>query len=104
MAWFEVGDVVRVQMPRAVNKRGVMGIHVMFTTSPEAKFDGAVGTIIEIDPIGTHNEPLYLVDFREHENRTAIPWTRQWFREEWIQYVEEKPARGVEMRRPAETS
>ena len=104
MTWFEVGDVVRVQMPRARNKRGVMGIHVMFTTSPEAKFDGAVGVITEIDPVGTHNEPLYLVDFAGQENRMAIPWTKQWFREEWIQHVEEKPERGVAARRPIQTS
>jgi hypothetical protein len=104
MAWFEVGDTVRVQMPRALDKRGVMGIHVMFKTSQEARFDGAVGTITDINPIGTHGVPLYLVDFRGHENRIAIPWSVQWFRQEWIQPVEEKPARGREMVRPVETS
>ena len=104
MAWFEVGDTVRVQMPRARNKRGVVAIHVMYTTSQEAKFDGAVGTITDINPEGTHGVPLYLVDFRDHENKTAIPWTVQWFRQEWIQHVEEPPRRGVETRRPVETS
>ena len=104
MAWFEVGDTVRVQMPRARNKRGVMGVHVMYTTSPEARFDGAVGTIIQIDPVGTHGVPLYLVDFSGKENRAAIPWTRQWFREEWIQHAGEKPERGVAVRRPVETA
>jgi hypothetical protein len=54
--------------------------------------------------VGTHNEPLYLVDFRGHDNRAAIPWTKQWYRKEWIQHVEEKPERGVETRRPVETS
>lgn len=87
MAWFEVGDDVRVTMPHAANKRGVMGVHVMYTTSPEAKFDGAVGTITDIDPTGTHGIALYLVDFRGHENRGAIPWAVQWFREDWIRRV-----------------
>ncbi len=95
MADFQVGDTVRVAMPRGRNSRGVMGVHVMFTTSPEAKFDGATGTIVDIDPDGTHNIPLYLVDFRGHENRVAIPWTAQWFRENWIQYVD-RPAKAGE--------
>lgn len=84
MADFHIGDVVRVTMPHAKNKRGVMGVHVMYTTSQEAKFDGAVGTITDIDPTGTHGIPLYLVDFRDHENRVAIPWAVQWFRENWL--------------------
>lgn len=104
MSWFEVGDEVRVAMPRAKNKRGVTGIHVMYTTSPEAKFDGAVGTVTEIDPTGTHGIPLYLVDFTGHENRAGVPWTKQWFRQEWIQHVEEPARGGKKMIRPVETS
>jgi hypothetical protein len=94
MAGYQVGDIVRVAMPRGKSTRGVMGVHVMFKTSPEAKFDGAVGTVVDIDPDGTHNIPLYLVDFKGHENRVATPWTAQWFRENWIQYVEEPPKAG----------
>ncbi len=104
MARFEVGDTVRVQLPRAVNKRGTVSIHVMYTTSQEAKFDGAVGTITQIDPEGTHGVPLYLVDFLGHENRVAIPWTKQWFREEWIQRVEEKPRADRPVLQPAASS
>jgi ribosomal protein L21E len=100
MAGFEIGDTVRVAMPRGKNTRGVMGVHVMFTTSPEAKFDGAVGTVTDIKPDGTHNIPLYLVDFKGHDNRTAIPWTAQWFRENWIQYVDEPPKAGKPIARP----
>ncbi|HWK81580.1 MAG TPA: hypothetical protein VNP95_12465 [Thermomicrobiales bacterium] len=84
MARYAVGEAVTVRMPRGVNKRGVMGISVMYTTSQEAKFDGATGTVTEINPRGPHGIPLYLVDFSTHENRTAIPWTAQWMREEWI--------------------
>lgn len=91
MARSEIGDEVKVTMPHAPNKRGVMGVHVMFTTSPEAKFDGAVGTITQIDVDGTHGIPLFLVDFRDHENTVRIPWGVQWFRENWIRHVE-KPA------------
>ncbi|MGB3330607.1 MAG: hypothetical protein WBA46_16725 [Thermomicrobiales bacterium] len=84
MARYDVGDTVTVRMPRGVNKRGVMGISVMYTTSQEAKFDGATGTVTDINPRGPNGIALYLVDFAGHENRTAIPWTAQWFREEWI--------------------
>lgn len=100
MADFQVGDTVRVAMPRGRNSRGVMGVHVMFTTSPEAKFDGATGTIVDINPDGTHNIPLYLVDFKGHENRVAIPWTAQWFRENWIQLAGERPKAGVATAQP----
>lgn len=92
MAEFRIGDEVKVTMPHAPNKRGVMAIHPMYTTSPEAKFDGATGTITQIDVEGTHGIPLYLVDFREHKNRVAIPWAVQWFRESWIEHVH-NPAR-----------
>lgn len=84
MAAYEIGDEVKVQMPRGKNKRGVVGISVMYATSQEAKFDGAVGTVTEINPRGPSGIPLYLVDFRDHENRVTIPWQAQWFREEWI--------------------
>lgn len=84
VAAYGIGEEVKVQMPRGKNKRGVLGISVMYTTSPEAKFDGTVGTVTEINPRGPSGIPLYLVNFRDHENRTAIPWQAQWFREEWI--------------------
>lgn len=85
MARYAVGEEVKVAMPRGKNKRGVVGVSVMYTTSPEAKFDGAVGTVTEINPRGPYGIPLYLVDFREHDNsRLGIPWQAQWFREEWI--------------------
>ncbi|MFM9105328.1 MAG: hypothetical protein ACKOWF_01355 [Chloroflexota bacterium] len=90
MAMFEVGDVVRVNMPKGVNKRGVVGISVMYTTWPEARFDGAVGTVTAIDPIGPSSIPLFLVDFKEHKNRVAVPWQAQWFREEWIEHTGER--------------
>lgn len=92
---FYVGDVVRVRMPRGHNKRGVWGISVMYITSPEAKFDGATGEVMEVDPTGTHTIPLYLVDFRGYDNsRLGIPWQAQWFREEWLELVE-RPDRAV---------
>lgn len=81
---FAVGDTVRVEMPRGLNKRGVMGISVMYTTWPESRFDGAVGDVVEIDPRGPNGIPLYLVNFTGHDNRAAIPWQKQWFRESWI--------------------
>ncbi|HEU0113652.1 MAG TPA: hypothetical protein VFQ80_03210 [Thermomicrobiales bacterium] len=84
MSDFAVGDVVRVQMPRGVNKQGIAGISVMYTTWPEARFDGAVGDIVDINPRGPNGIPLYLVNFTGHDNRVAIPWQQQWFREEWI--------------------
>jgi hypothetical protein len=84
MAAFAVGDLVRVTMPRGVNKRGIAGISLLYTTWPEARFDGAVGDVVEINPRGPYGIPLYLVNFRGHENRVAIPWQSQWFREEWL--------------------
>ncbi len=85
-----VGDTVQVHMPRGHNKRGVWGISVLYTTSPEAKFDGAVGKVVEVEPRGPYTIPLYLVDFRDSGNKAAIPWQAQWFREEWLRPVEEK--------------
>ena len=84
MADFDLDNVVRVAMPRGVNKRGIPGISVMYTTWPEARFDGATGTIVAIDPRSKYGIPLFLVDFAGHENRVAVPWQRQWFRGEWI--------------------
>lgn len=81
---YAIGEEVKVAMPRGKNKRGVAGISVMYVTSQEAKFDGAVGSVTGINPRGPNGIPLYLVDFRDHENRVAIPWQAQWFREEWI--------------------
>ncbi len=90
MAAFEVGDLVTVNMPRGVNKRGVVGVSVLYSTWPEAKFDGAVGEVVEVNPSGTYGIPQYLVDFRGQKNRTAIPWQSQWFREEWLLFAEER--------------
>ncbi len=84
MAKFNVGDVVKVDLPKGKNRRGVMGISVMYQTWPESRFDGAIGDIVEIDPNGPTGIPQYRVNFTGHENRTAIPWQSQWFREEWI--------------------
>lgn len=86
---FRVGETVQVQMPRGHNKRGVWGISVLYTTSPEAKFDGAVGKVTEINPQGPYTIPLYLVDFRASGNKVTIPWQAQWFREEWLRPAHE---------------
>ena len=99
MARFQVGDTVRVAMPRGFSKRGVLGVSVMYTTWPEARFDGAVGKVTEINPRGPNGIALFLVDFRGQDNRIAIPWQAQWFREEWLTPVDqpspaEKPATG----------
>ncbi|HWV23822.1 MAG TPA: hypothetical protein VNZ58_06510 [Thermomicrobiales bacterium] len=83
MATFNIGDEVQVTMPHAPNKRGVSGVHPMYTTSPEAKFDGATGTITDINVDGSHGIALFLVDFRDHNNR-GIPWGVQWFRQNWL--------------------
>lgn len=94
---FDNGDMVKVVMPRGKNARGVEGIHMMYTTSQEAKCDGAVGTIIDIKPEGTHGIPLYLVDFTKNENRWMPPYIRYWFRADWIvkQPVPEADESGV---------
>ena len=85
MSDFDFGDEVTAALPRGVSKRGIPGISVLYSTWPEARFDGATGSIIGIDPRGTFGIPLYLVDFSRHKNRGAIPWQRQWFRGEWIE-------------------
>jgi hypothetical protein len=92
---FDFGDEVRVAMPRGVNKRGIPGISVLYSTWPEARFDGATGAIIGIDPRSKNGIPLYLVDFSQHKNRVAIPWQRQWFRPEWIIPAAERTPRPV---------
>lgn len=92
MLKFEVGDEVKVRMPRGRNGRGVMGVHLMYTTMPEAKFDGAVGVITQVDERSTHaidprgdlGRPQFLVDFRGHRN-SRIPWQAQWIREDWLE-------------------
>ena len=92
MTDFFVGDVVKVEMPRGYSNRGVLGVSLLFTTSPEARFDGATGTVTEINPVGPFTAPQYLVDFRTHDNsRAGLPWQAQWFREEWLALVERVP-------------
>src|ERR671912_2063257 len=88
---FDFEDEVTVAMPRGVSKRGIPGISVLYSTWPEARFDGATGTVIGIDPRSTYGIPLYLVDFSRHKNRVAIPWQRQWFRGEWIVPAADRP-------------
>lgn len=89
MAEFFVGDKVRVALPKGYSKRGVLGISVIYTTSPEARFQGATGVITAINPRGPYSVPQYLVDFRPFDNsRLGIPWQAQWFREEWLELVE----------------
>ena len=84
MTEYDIGGEVRVEMPRGISKRGIPGISVLYSTWPEARFDGATGKVIAIDPRSTFGIPLYLVDFSQHKNRVNIPWRRQWFRGEWI--------------------
>ncbi|HET8524806.1 MAG TPA: hypothetical protein VFL82_16365 [Thermomicrobiales bacterium] len=89
MAAFEIGDMVRVDVLKGFTKRGVPGISVMYTTWPEARFDGAKGQITKINPQGTHGVAQYLVNFRGiDQGRVAIPWQSQWFREEWLRLVQ----------------
>ncbi|MDQ3695126.1 MAG: hypothetical protein M3464_16075 [Chloroflexota bacterium] len=95
MAEFVVGDLVRVEMPKGVNKRGVVGISVLYTTWPEARFDGAVGEVVEFNPTSTYGIALYLVDFRSQQNRVVVPWQAQWFREEWLAAAADRTPRPV---------
>jgi hypothetical protein len=85
MTEFQPNDIVRVELPRGYSTRGVLGISLMFSTSVEAKFEGAIGTITQINPTGPQGVHQYLVDFRTHDNgRVGIPWQAHWFREEWL--------------------
>jgi hypothetical protein len=89
-----IGQTVQVTLPKGQNKRGVVGVNVMYQTWMEARFEGAVGEIVDIEPIGEKSMPTFLVDFRKHDNsRLGIPWQAQWFREEWLAPVEAKVAR-----------
>jgi hypothetical protein len=91
MSAYSIGDEVKVALPRGKSKRGVVGVNVMYTTSQEAKFDGAVGVITDINPHGPFGLALYLVDFRDRDNsRIGIPWQAQWFREEWITLTKQR--------------
>ena len=95
MTGFAVGQKVRIELPKGRSKRGVHGVSVLYTTSMEARFEGAVGTIKEINPRGPFGLPVYLVDFRGHQNRVAVPWLAHWFREEWLTPVEPAAPREV---------
>ena len=91
MPEFQTGDIVRVEMPRGYSGRGILGISLLFSTSPESRFEGAIGTVTEINPVGPQMVHQYLVDFRTHDNsRIGIPWQAQWFREEWLA-LKERP-------------
>jgi len=88
MARIAIGDEVQVAMPKGFNKRGVPGVNVMFTTSIEARFEGAKGRVVDVNPNGTHHIPLYLVDFRAIDNgRLGLPTQSYWFRENWLEPV-----------------
>jgi len=101
MARFSVGDAVRVTMPRGVSKRGVVGISVMYTTAPEARFDGATGEVVEVNPRGPLGVALYLVNFHGHEKKVAIPWQAEWFREEWLTAARQPDERPTPATAPA---
>jgi hypothetical protein len=89
MAEFLVGDKVKVRLPQGYSKRGVFGISVLYSTSPEARFEGAIGTIKGVNTRGPYTNAQYLVDFRGQDNsRLALPWQAHWFREEWLEFVE----------------
>jgi len=93
MTEFQTNDIVRVELPRGYSTRGVLGVSLMFSTSMESKFEGAIGTITAINPTGPQGVHQYLVDFRTHDNsRVGIPWQAQWFREEWLALNERKSA------------
>ena len=56
-------------MPKGFNKRGVHGVNVMYQTSIESRFEGATGTITDINPKGTHGIPR---DFAAKAPRLAV--------------------------------
>lgn len=95
MTGFAVGQKVRIALPKGNNKRGVHGVSVLYSTSMESRFEGAVGSVKEINPRGPYGLPVYLVDFRGHQNRVAIPWQAHWFREEWLTAAEPAAPRQV---------
>ena len=95
MTGFAIGQEVRVVLPKGNNKRGVHGVSVLYSTSMESRFEGAVGTVTQINPRGPYGLPVYLVDFRGHQNRIALPWQAHWFREEWLTAVQPAPPREV---------
>jgi hypothetical protein len=73
-------------MPKGVSKRGVPGVNVMYTTWMEARFEGARGRVVDVNPNGTHHIPLYLVDFRTTDNgRLGLPTQSYWFRDNWLE-------------------
>jgi hypothetical protein len=89
-----IGQQVQVALPKGHNKRGVLGVNVMYQTWMEARFEGAIGEIVDIDPQGEKGVALFLVDFRKHDNsKLGIPWQAQWFREEWLEPAPVKAAR-----------
>jgi hypothetical protein len=89
MAQFAIGDTVQVVLPKGVSKRGVPGVNVMFSTSIEARFEGAKGRVVDVNPNGTHRIPLYLIDFREPDNsRLGLPTQSYWFRDSWLEPME----------------
>ncbi len=89
MAEFLSGDKVRVTLPHGYSKRGVYGISVLYSTSPESRFEGASGSVTDINPRGPYSNAQYLVDFRGHDNsRLGLPWQAHWFREEWLELIE----------------
>ena len=91
MTEFLVGDKVKVELPHGYSKRGIFGISILYSNSPESRFDTAVGQVTEINPIGPLSNAQYLVDFRPFDNaRLAIPWQAHWFREEWLTMVARK--------------
>jgi hypothetical protein len=102
MTEFQVGEKVRVALPRGYSKRGVLGISVLYTTSPEARFEGAIGDVTQINPAGLYSVHQYLVDFRPYDNsRLGIPWQAQWFREEWLAPERDDAAEPAPATKPA---
>jgi hypothetical protein len=105
MAEFVAGDKVKVKLTQGYSKRGVFGISVLYTTSPEARFEGATGTIKDVNPVGPYSSAQYLVDFRGHDNgRLALPWQAHWFREEWLALSERAAGAETTRRGGAEDS
>src|SRR5690606_41869112 len=64
------------------------------------KCDGATGTLRAFKADGTHSFPLYLVDFKGHVNRVAIPGSAQWFRQVFLPRVGEPGKAGVASAKP----